>query len=187
MLSQYIHPLLRFVTRFSKCKCPNAEEQLNFAEEKWALLNINFPRLGIQSALDGFVNEQIMADCPTCKQLRQETTERSLVEAPQVLAISISRLDIDTRQQIKDLVATPDIINLPLAADSVVEPSTRKVSYKLSAAILPTPGHFLALIQHGGRCYKVSDAHQPELAGRLDIRRAEIYLFTKVDNEANYM
>ena len=152
MLSQYIHPVLHSVTRYSKCKCPNPEEQLNFAEEKWALLNINFPRLGIQSALDGFVNEQIMADCPTCKQLRKETTERSLVEAPQVLAISICWLDIDTRQQIKDLVTTPDIINLPLAADSVVEPSDRKVSYKLFAAILPTSGHFLALIKHRAHC-----------------------------------
>ena len=180
MLSGYIHPVLRSATSYSKCQCPNAEEQLDLTEETWALLNLNFPRLGIQSALDDFFNEMLMVNCRTCKLLRQEKTKRSLVVAPRVLAISISRLDINTQQQIKDLIAAPDEINLPLAADSVVENSTRNVSYKLSAAILPTPGHFQALLNHRDRYYRVSDAHRPTLAGRLDIRRAEIYLFIRL-------
>ena len=185
MLSGYIHPTLRSVTRYSKCKCPNAEEQLDLTEEKWALLYLNFPRLGLQSALDDFFNETLMVDCRICKQLRQEKTKRSLVVAPQVLAVSISRLDINTQEQIRDLVIAPDEIKLPLAADSVVETSTRNVSYKISAAILPTPGHFQALLKKGDRYYRVSDAHRPTLAGRLDIRRAEIYLFIRIESDAD--
>ena len=152
---------------------------MNIEEVKWASLNVNFPRLSLQSSLDDIVNDIQMNDCPFCKQLRQETTKRSLVEVPPVLAITISCLDINTGQQIKDLIPTPDVVNLPLAADSVVEPSTRNIAYKLSSAILPTPGHFLALLKHQGRYYQVSDAHPPEIAGRLDIRRAEIFIFIK--------
>ena len=106
---------------------------------------------------------------------------------PRAISCILSRLDINTQQQIKDLIAAPDEIKLPLAADSVVENSSRNVSYKLSTAILPTPGHFQALLKHGDRYYKVSDAHRPTLAGRLDIRRAEIYVFIRVENDDDFM
>ena len=179
MLSEYIHPVLRSITRYGKCKCPNADQQLAVTEEKWATINLSFPRLGLQSTLNDQCSQIVMADCHTCKQLRQETTERSLVKAPDVLAISINRIDYDTGRSINDLIPTPDIVNVPLAADSIVEPSPGNVSYKLSSAILPTPGHFTALLKHRGRFYRVSDAHPPWLAERLDIRKAELYLFIK--------
>ena len=187
MLSEHIHPVLRSITRYGKCNCPNAEQQLGVVEDKWATINVSFPRLGLQSALDDFTNQTVMENCQTCKQLRHEKTERSLVRAPDVLAISINRIDANTRQTIVDLVNTPDVVNLPLAADSIVEPSPGNVSYNLSSAILPTPGHFLALLKHRGRFYRVSDAWPPVLAERLDIRKAEIYLFTKDQNNSGFM
>ena len=59
----------------------------------------------------------------------------------------------------KDLIAAPNKINVPFAAESVVENPSTNVSYKLSTAILPTPGHFQALLKHGDKYYRVSDAH----------------------------
>ena len=107
--------------------------------------------------------------------MKQEDVQRQLVKQPALLAVTIARIDYATGTRINDLAQVQDQIAVPVFARN----ENRTVKYTLNSAILPTPGHFVALLKHRNAFFRVSDAHRPQPADLLDIRRAEIFIFTK--------
>ena len=175
ILSDLIHPTFRIETTFGLCQCRDIKETI-VADEKWASVNLDFPRIDLQRSLDTYANENQVSNCPICNQIRRESVRRQLVHATPIIAVTIARIQQDTGQRIQDLVTVPVEVEIPVVDRAL------PARFTLKSAILPTASaHFVSLLRsRNGQYIRVSDAHIPTVAGRNEIRKAEIYIYGRV-------
>ena len=167
--SDLIHPTFRMVTTQS-CRCTEGDE----FDEKVVLINIAFPRISLQNSINEYLDSATMPRCRHCNQFRREVTRRRLIHATPVIAVAFQRVSYETGQRIPDLAAIDSFfLNFPTIQENV------PARYELISAIQYTGGvHFVSLLRsRNGRFVRVSDNHPPTVAGCLDFRRTEIFLF----------
>ena len=182
-LSKYMHPYVWISTKAGNCNCRNIFSE---KKEKLAVLNLAFPRISLaQSLLEKLGKPQIQVNrrCSNCGHKGHTiTTTTTITEASQILAISIERIEHETRHIIKNLVKIQEVssnhdISLPLKDGG-------HVNYTLVAAIIPKQNHFVALLKSSeGLFIEVNDDMKPMIVGPEEIGKAEIFIFRRVNRE----
>jgi hypothetical protein len=178
-ISEYMHPTIRtIITKSRTGNCTCVELIVSDITEKCALLNLSFPRVSLARSLKEKFDGQVQfTKCSKCGNIREDLTQMILIEAPQIIAVSVQRIEHKTRKIIDDLV----IINEESSEhDIFLTKKDSHVVYRLAAAIQPTKNHFVALLKStDGEFIKVDDDKKPSLAEPEEIGKAEIYIFRK--------
>lgn len=174
-ISALIHPTFE-VTKTTECACTDNRPDVN--DETCVLLQLPFPRTSLQDSINLYMTSMEVQVCFRCGERQKKTTTKAFRDATPVIAISIERVDYQTRKRIDlDVNITSRYITLPFMEEGM------EARYELASALLRTTGvHYVSLLRNfdTGNFYRVSDNHEPTVPGPQEIRKAEIFLFIRV-------
>ena len=173
-ISELIHPTFE-VTKTTECGCNDNIPDVN--DETCVLLHLPFPRISLQHAINLYMTSMEVQVCYRCGQRQKTTTKKAFRNATPVIAISIERVDSKGKPINLDANINSPYITLPYMAEGL------DARYELASALLRTSGvHYVSLLRNfeTNDFLRVSDNHEPTVAGIQEIRKAEIFLFIRV-------
>ena len=175
-IAALIQPTLE-VTKTTECACTDNIPDAN--DETCVMLQLPFPRVSLQHSINLYMNSMEVQVCYRCGQTQRRKTTKAFRNATPVIAVSIERVDHATGERIDlDANITSPYITLPFMAEGL------ETRYELASALLRTTGvHYVSLLRHfnTNKFYRVSDNHEPTVLGPQEIRKAEIFLFIRVN------